>query len=113
MNRNLFTLKLTIKILIVCCVMNSSSFSTAGERILIEGFVNAIKSSTGGTSVIALTSKEKGEIYYYIHLDRKGKQLFKEMEGKLVEIIADINVRDGETWLEVKSYKEIKNGLNK
>jgi hypothetical protein len=34
------------------------------------------------------------------------------MEGKLVEIIADIYVKNGETWLEVKSYKEIKNDEN-
>jgi hypothetical protein len=108
MKRNLFTLKWIITTLIIFGIITISSFTIAGERIIIEGFVNTIKTSTGGTTVIILSTEDKGQDFYNIHPDKKGKILLKEMEGKLVEIIADISVRDGETWLEVRSYKEIK-----
>ena len=108
MKKKLFTLRLIITTLMVLGVIIISSFAAAGERIIIEGFVNANTTGTGGTTVVILSSEDKGQEFYNIHPDKKGVFLLKEMEGKSVEIIADISVIDGEAWLEVRSYKEIK-----
>ena len=85
--------------------LNSSSFIVAGESIIVEGKVSTTRNISGNITAVNLITDEEEVIN--ITLNQKGKKLGKEMDGKKVEIIADVSGQGNDVWLEVISFKEV------
>jgi len=104
-------LKLTVWFIVLCVFLVSSTFLTAGERIIVEGIVDATKDPNGNIIAVKLNLKAEGGNVFNIILDEIGKKLGKEMDGKWAEVIGNFFVEGDKTWLEVKSYKKAEGGV--
>ena len=98
-------LGLTVLIIAIWPFLVSSTFLVAGERTIVDGKISAIKDSRGNITAVNLIT-DGGEVFN-ITLNENGKKLGKEMDGKWVEVIGGISVKDDKAWLEVKSYEKI------
>ena len=112
MKRNVFILDicalgLTVLIIAtICLCMASSSFLVAGERIIVDGKVSANKDKNSNVIAVSVITNS-GEIFK-ITLDKNGKKLAEEMDGKWVEVIADVSRIGDDIWLEVIRFNEVK-----
>ena len=102
---------LTVLIIAIWLFLVYSTFLTAGERIIVEGIVDATKDPNGNIIAVKLNLKAEGVDVFNITLDESGKKLGKQMDGKWVEVIGDVSVKGDKTWLEVKSYKKVEGGV--
>jgi len=98
-------LGLTVLISAIGLFLVFSSFLVAGERIIVDGKISAIKDNSGNITAVNLIA-DGGDVFNII-LDESGKKLGKQMDGKWVEVIGDVSVKGDKTWLEVKSYKKV------
>lgn len=98
-------LGLTVLIIAIWPFLVSSTFLVAGERTIVDGKISSIKDNRGNITEVNLIT-DGGEVFN-ITLNENGKKLGKEMDGKWIEVIGAISVKDDKTWLEVKSYEKI------
>lgn len=112
MKRNVFILDicaLGMTVLIIVTIwlcMASNSFLVAGERIIVDGKVSANKNNNGNVIAVSVITNS-GEVFK-ITLNKNGKKLAEEMDGKWVEVIADVSRMGDDVWLEVISFNEDK-----
>jgi len=100
------SVRLVVWVLVVWMFLTYPFLLAAGERTIVDGVVNTSKDAGG--SIIAIKVKliiEGGEVFN-IALDATGKKLGIEMDGEWVEVIGKVYDRDGDMWMEVKSYKK-------
>ena len=106
MKRIIISLRLIVWVLVVCIFLAYPFFLTAGERTIVDGIVNTSKDASGSIIAIKVNLMIVGGEVFNIALDATGKKLGIEMDGEWVEVIGDVYDRDGDRWMEVKSYKK-------
>ena len=79
---------LTVLITAIWLCLASRSFLVAGERIIVDGKISAIKDNIGNITMVNLLT-DGGEVFN-ITLNENGKKLGKEMDGKWVEVISEV-----------------------
>ena len=81
-------------IIAIWLCLASSSLLVAGERIIIDGKVSAIKDNNGNVKAVSIATNS-GEVFK-ITLKKNGKKLAEEMDGKWVETVGDVSNKEYE-----------------
>jgi hypothetical protein len=84
------------------------------KEVTLKGLVTVQKDKDGKITSIKLTHKDK--TVYQIVLDTKGTEIGKTLADKHVEVTGTEETKNKETWITVKSIKELtahKKGDNK
>jgi hypothetical protein len=71
----------------------------------IRGKVAVVKDASGAITSIKIENKRRGD--WNVVLDEKGKEL-AQMDGKYVHVTGKEETKDGQKWVTVESYKELK-----
>jgi hypothetical protein len=81
------------------------------EPISVIGTVTVAKDAAGKITAIHLSNIKKGT--FSIVLDKKGKELGRKMNGKMVKVTGMETIKGTEKWLTVEKYSEVKKAKEK
>ena len=104
--KRVINIRLVAGVVVVFVFIACPLFLNAGERTIVDGIINTSKDASGSIVAIKLNLAVADGEMFNIVLDENGKKLGIEMDGKWVEVIGEVYDRDGEKWMEVKSYKK-------
>lgn len=76
------------------------------KTTIVEGDISTVKDKQEEIIEVKLLANDN--VVYMVVLDAKGKNLAVDMDGKEVEALGTVQDKDGEKWLTVESYVELK-----
>lgn len=101
----------------VVAIAEEAAKAVAVEEVFVEGKVGVVKNAEGAVTGVTLTTvalDDAGKEVKTVHkvtLDENGKKLAAEMDGKLVEVICVVAVKEvegkTENWVTVKRFTVI------
>jgi hypothetical protein len=100
----------------VCLLLSSMAYSEAPKKgpspvpsqpkeVKLEGTVSVVKDVNNVITGVKLTTVTKAT--YDVVLNEKGLELGKTMAGKKVVVEGIVSPKDGQRWINVKSFKAV------
>ncbi|MEN6385431.1 MAG: hypothetical protein ABFD79_09545 [Phycisphaerales bacterium] len=72
----------------------------------IRGKVEVVKDANGTITSMKILNKRRGD--WNVVLNDKAKELAQELEGRIVEITGTQETKDGQKWVTIESYKQMR-----
>ncbi len=105
--KRLLTLASLVLVAALVVTLCKSGLAEA-KKVTLKGEVSVTRDDDDNIIEATLTADGTD---YCITLDKNGKKLAAEMDGKMVEVTGTVTEKDGEKWLTVESYKELPEDL--